>query len=175
MASPYPHEFAGAVPIPPATKAALLNECRHRQQTKADTARQAMDEAQASANGHSGAMEDKFESFRESCQIQRDLFARQLDDALTGLEVLRRLEESAARTGPQAPAPAVACLGTLVETDRGGRFFLSISLGPLPDPKGGAPWLAVSTSSPIGQVLVGRRVGDHFLFRGETHTITAVR
>lgn len=149
-------------------KAALLAECRRRQQEKADTARHAMNEAQASANEASGAMEDKFESFRENCQIQRDLFARQLDDALTGLAVLQRVADQ-----PASP-PVVAGLGALVETDRGGRFFLTVSLGPVPDPAGGAPWLAVSTSSPIGQALVGRRIGDPLTFRGEAHRVTVL-
>ncbi len=149
-------------------KAALLAECHRRQQEKAAAARRAMDDAQASANDASGAMEDKFESFREACQIQRDLFARQLDDALTGLAVLQRVAD-------QPPvAPTVAGLGALVETDRGGRFFLTISLGPVPDPLGGTPWLAVSTHAPIGQALVGRRVGDALAFRGEQHRIMAL-
>ena len=156
------------VPALAPRKAALLTECRRRQQEKADAARHAMNEAQASANEASGAMEDKFESFRENCQIQRDLFARQLDDALTGLAVLQRV-------AALPPAPAiVAGLGALVETDRGGRFFLCVSLGPVPDPAGGAPWLAVSTSSPIGQALVGRHVGDALTVRGEPHRIQAV-
>ncbi|MBC7448256.1 MAG: hypothetical protein H7330_09380 [Hymenobacteraceae bacterium] len=172
--------MSSSIPFPPPAyasanvKGALLVECRRRQQEKADAARRAMDDAQASANDHAGAMEDKFESFRENCQIQRDLFARQLDDALTGLAVLRRLDEAAARPGAPAAAPVIAGLGGLVETDRGGRFFLAISLGPIPDPAGGSPWLAVSTSSPIGQALVGRRVDDTLLFRGETHRLTAI-
>lgn len=148
-------------------KLTLLAECRRLQQEKADAARRAMDDAQASANDASGAMEDKFESFREACQIQRDLFARRLDEALTGLATLRRLEEHPTRA-------TVAGLGALVETDRGGRFFLAVSLGPVPNPAGGAPWLVVSTGSPIGQALVGRRVGETFSFRGETHRLTAV-
>ena len=152
-----------------APKTALLAECRRRQQAKADTARQAMEEAQASANGASGAMEDKFESFREACQIQRDLFARQLDDTLSGLAVLTRLQAAHA-TAP----PTVAGLGALVETDQGGRFFLALSLGPVPDPAGGAPWLVVSTGAPIGQALVGRRVGETFAFRGESHRVVAI-
>ena len=150
----------------PPLKVFLLAECRRRQQAKADTARQAMNDVQASANDASGAMEDKFESFREACQIQRDLFARQLDEALTGLAVLNRLDAGA--------APLVVGVGALVETDRGGQFFLAVSLGPVSGPAGGAPWLVVSTASPIGQALVGRRVGDTLTFRGETHRVTAL-
>lgn len=149
---------------PAPLRAVLLAECRRRQQEKADVARQAMEDVQASANEHNGAMEDKFESFRESCQIQRDLFARQLDEALTGLAILHRLE---AESAPQTHVG----LGALVQTDRGARFFIAISLGPVPDPAGGAPWLAVSTHSPIGQAMLGRQAGETFSFRGEQHRV----
>jgi hypothetical protein len=146
-------------------KAALLAACIQMQEEKAAVSRRAMEDVQASANEHNGAMEDKFESFRENCQIQRDLFARQLDEALTGLGVLHRIDVAGA-------APPIVGLGTMVETDRGGRFFLAISLGPVPDPAGGAPWLVVSKASPIGQAMVGRRVGEAFAFRGEQHVVT---
>ena len=158
-------------PAAVAVKTALLAECFVRQHAQADAARRAMEDAQASANGHAGAMEDKFESFRENCQIQRDLFARQLAEALAGLATLHRI-------GVDAPAPAVAGLGALIETDRSARFFLAISAGPLTVPAAApaadAPWMVVSTASPIGQALVGRRVGERFTFRGETHCVTAV-
>jgi hypothetical protein len=52
-------------------KQQLLSECRRVQQLKADNARQAMLDVQESANESQGAIEDKFESFREACQIQR--------------------------------------------------------------------------------------------------------
>jgi hypothetical protein len=153
----------------PATlrKQALLTVCRARQQAKADDARYAMNEAQASANDASGAMEDKYESFRENCQIQRDMFARQLDEALLGLGVLLRID-------PAAPPHVTAGLGAMVETDRGARFFIAISLGVVPVGGEAAPWLVMSTQSPIGQALLGRKVGDTFVFRSETHRITAI-
>ncbi len=154
-------------PAAVAVKTALLAECFVRQHAQADAARRAMEDAQASANGHAGAMEDKFESFRENCQIQRDLFARQLAEALAGLATLHRI-------GADAPAPAVAGLGALIETDRHAQFFLAISAGLLTVPAAAAPWMVVSTASPIGQALVGRRVGERFTFRGETHCVTAV-
>ena len=63
-------------------KRQLLQECLRIQNEQISAAKTAMNEAQESANEHHGAMEDKFESFREACQIQRDMFARQLDEAM---------------------------------------------------------------------------------------------
>src|SRR5687767_6895540 len=72
-------------------KQRLLAECLRLQNSQIQTAKSAMDEAQQSANEHQGALEDKFESFREACQIQRDMFAKQLDEAITTLSVLKRI------------------------------------------------------------------------------------
>src|SRR5919112_3616396 len=73
-------------------KQRLLSECLRIQNVQIQTAKNAMDEAQESANEHQGAgIEDKFESFREACQIQRDMFAKQLDEAITSLSVLKRI------------------------------------------------------------------------------------
>lgn len=123
-----------------------------------------MEDVQASANEHNGAMEDKFESFRENCQIQRDLFARQLDEALAGLAILHRIEAEPVVT-------TTVGLGSLVQTDRGGRFFVAISLGAVADPAGEAAWLAVSLHSPIGQAMMGKRQGESFTFRNDQHRI----
>ena len=74
-------------------KKQLLQECLRIQNEQINAARTAMDEAQQSANEHQGAIEDKFESFREACQIQRDMFAKQLAEGLNILQILKRINE----------------------------------------------------------------------------------
>lgn len=117
----------------------LLEECRRTQQQKADTARQAMELVQESANESQGAIEDKFESFREACQIQRDLFARQLDEALTGLQVLQRVSD----VRPPKDQPS---LGSVVVTDSQ-TFFVALSLGEIHVE--GQPYFVISAFSPL--------------------------
>ncbi|TGE28750.1 hypothetical protein [Hymenobacter metallicola] len=145
-------------------KQRLLAECRRVQQQKADNARQAMLDAQESATESQGAIEDKFESFREACQIQRDLFARQLDEALTGLQALQRVPE--ARCPKDQPG-----VGTVVVTDSQ-RFYISVSLGEIK--VDGEPYFAISAFSPLFQAMATSRVGETFNFRGKHYHIEEV-
>ena len=147
-----------------ALKQQLLAECRRVQQQKADTARQAMLDVQESANESQGAIEDKFESFREACQIQRDLYARQLDEALTSLQVLQRLPET--RVSHQEPS-----LGTIVVTDAQ-RFYISVSLGEIA--MEGEKYFVISAFSPMYQAMAKSRVGQTYTFRGRPYRIEAI-
>jgi hypothetical protein len=142
----------------------LLDECRRIQQQKVDTARQAMLLVQESANETQGAIEDKFESFREACHIQRDLYARQLDEALTGLQVLQRVSE----IRPSQDQPG---LGSIVTTDSQ-TYFIALSLGELT--VDGQTFCVISAFSPLYQAMRTARTGEVFSFRGKSHTILAV-
>ncbi|TGE13899.1 hypothetical protein [Hymenobacter elongatus] len=145
-------------------KQQLLTECRRVQQQKADTARQAMLEVQESAIESQSATEDKFESFWEACQIQRDLFARQLDEALNGLQALRRVPE--ARSPKDQPG-----VGTVVITDSQ-RFYIAVSLGEIKIED--ELYFAISAFSPLYQAMASSRVGDTFSFRGKPYRIEEV-
>ncbi|TGE24523.1 hypothetical protein E5K00_04740 [Hymenobacter aquaticus] len=145
-------------------KQQLLGECRRVQQQKADTARQAMLALEESALETQGSTEDTFESFRETCQLQRDLFARQLDEALTGLQALRRVPE--ARSPKDQPG-----VGTVVVTSAQ-RFYIALSLGEISVE--GEPYFAISAFSPLYQAMAGCRVGDTFSFRGRPYRIEDV-
>ncbi|MCC2544975.1 hypothetical protein LJY25_00840 [Hymenobacter sp. BT175] len=147
-----------------ALKQELLAECRRLQQQKVDTARQAMLDVQESANESQGAIEDKFESFREACQIQRDLYARQLDEALSGLQVLQRLPD--AHTPRNQPG-----LGSVVVTDSQ-TYYISLSLGEVK--VGGQTYCAISAFSPLYLAMAKTQVGETFSFRGKTHRIQEI-
>lgn len=65
----------------------------------------------------------------------------------------------------------IACLGSVIYTEKV-NYFLSISCGKLTaDNK---QFFAVSVSSPIGKLLLGKQVGDSFLFNGKKITIRFV-
>ncbi|SHJ49362.1 hypothetical protein SAMN02745146_3241 [Hymenobacter daecheongensis DSM 21074] len=142
----------------------LLAECCRIQQLKADNARQAMLEVQESANEGQGAIEDMFESFRAACQIQRDLFARQLDEALLGLRVLQRIP--AVQPHPEQPN-----LGTIIITDTQ-RFFIALSLGEIT--VAGEVYCVISAFSPLYLAMASRRVGDTFAFRDKKYCIKSI-
>ncbi|MDQ4142021.1 MAG: hypothetical protein M3142_16060, partial [Bacteroidota bacterium] len=116
-------------------KQRLLSECLRIQNVQIQTAKSAMDEAQESANEHQGAgIEDKFESFREACQIQRDMFAKQMDEAITVLAILKRIVAT--------KETKVITLGSVVHTNLQ-KYFVSASVGEVQ--VNGEKYYAIST------------------------------
>lgn len=144
-------------------KQQLLAECLRIQNSQIRTAKNAMDEAQQSANEHQGALEDKFESFREACQIQRDMFAKQLDEAITSMAVLKRIV--ATKENKQI------MLGSVIFTNLQ-KFFISVSLGEITvnDEK----YFAISAMSPLFKAMAGKNEGDEFSFRDKTYRIESI-
>lgn len=144
-------------------KQRLLNECLRIQNVQIQTAKSAMDEAQESANEHQGAMEDKFESFREACQIQRDMFAKQLDEAITTLSILKRINATKENKN--------IMLGSVIITNTQ-KFFISVSLGEIT--VDGEKYFAISAMSPLFKAMVNKEVGQEFSFRDNSYCIEAI-
>lgn len=137
-------------------KQQLLKECRKIIKEQIANAKKSMDEAQESANEHQGAIEDKFESFREACQIQRDMFAKQLEEALTRQALLNRVV--ATRLNKDI------MLGSIVRTD-GHNYFISVSLGEVKLQE--QEFFVISAMSPVFKAMVNKQVGESFDFRGK--------
>jgi transcription elongation GreA/GreB family factor len=145
------------------TKKHLLQSSIQVLNSQIKAAKDAMDEAQNSANEHQGAMEDKFESFRENCQIQRDMYARQLDELISTMAILRRI--NATKTNEDVS------FGAVVYTELQ-NYFIGVSLGELNNE--GESYFAISTMSPIFKAIAGKRAGDSFTFRDKEYKITQV-
>ncbi|QIX63318.1 hypothetical protein HER32_19930 [Hymenobacter sp. BT18] len=145
-------------------KRALLAECVHLQQQKVHHAQQAMEQAQESANEQPSASEDKFESFREACHIQRELFARHWQEAQRNLQVLQRLPDIA------VPAGSIG-LGAVVVTNRY-TYFIAVSLGEIQ--LEGEKYCVMSPFSPLFLAMAPHAVGDTFSFRGQSYSIQKV-
>ena len=141
-------------------KKQLLQECLRIQNEQINAARTAMDEAQQSANEHQGAIEDKFESFREACQIQRDMFAKQLAEGLNILQILKRI--NVMKENPEI------MLGSIVETDTQD-FFVSASLGMIK--VNDKNYFAISAMSPLFKEMAGKGKGDSFALRDKKYKI----
>jgi transcription elongation GreA/GreB family factor len=137
-------------------KLQLLKECRKIVKEQVANAKNAMDEAQESANEHQGAIEDKFESFREACQIQRDMFAKQLEEALSRQALLNRVVATKINKD--------IMLGSIVRTDSH-NYFVSVSLGELKLKE--EDFFVISAMSPVFKAMVNRQVGDSFEFLGK--------
>ena len=125
----------------------LLDERMH-------TAHAAMQAAQASANeeGKSSAG-DKYETARAMGQLDRDMHARQYETARQERQLLDRLADT--------PSADRVVPGSLVRTSAGW-FVLAVSAGKLA--VDGQEIIAVSAQSPVGAALLGKRVGEGFVF-----------
>lgn len=145
------------------TKKRLLQESNKLLNAQISAAKAAMDEAQESANDHQGAMEDKFESYRENCHIQRDMYARQLDELITTRSVLSRINATKANHD--------VSLGAVVHTELQ-NYFIGVSLGEIKID--GESYFAISGMSPLFKAMVGKTSGETFEFRDKSYKILQV-
>ena len=142
----------------------LLAKCFEYVDQRIETSRQAMNDAQASANeeGKSSAG-DKYETGRAMAQIERDKAAQQLDEAMKLRSILSQIKSTA--------KSEKIIQGSLVSTELNW-FFLAISMGKVSIE--GIDFLIIAPNSPIGQTLLGRKVSDQFTFAGKVHIIAKI-
>ncbi|GAB2768191.1 hypothetical protein GCM10027275_08380 [Rhabdobacter roseus] len=124
----------------------------------------AMDAAQASANEASkSSAGDKYETARAMGQLDRNMHARQYEQARQERAVLERVSEN--------EATKRVAVGTLVKTTSSW-YFIAVSVGAVA--LEGTTVLAVSAASPVGQVLIGKQAGEPFLFQGKKQQIESI-
>jgi transcription elongation GreA/GreB family factor len=145
-------------------KEQLWMQCQKIVEHRLATAQQAMDAAQESANqeGKSSAG-DKYETGRAMAQLERDKAAMQVEENKRMLTVLNQIGQSTSTDR--------VTLGSVVVTDHN-KFYVSISAGKLEI--GGESYVAISTQSPIGQLLLYKRTGEFFSFNNQTQNIISV-
>ena len=141
-------------------KKKLLQECTRILNEQISAAKAAMDDAQESANEHQGAIEDKFESFREACHIQRDMYARQLDELITTMSLLKRI--NATKISNEA------AFGSVIKTELQ-NYFIGVSLGEIKID--GNSYFAISGMSPVFKAMAGKTAGESFNFREKDYKI----
>lgn len=145
------------------TKKQLLAECFAIQTRLVETAKEAMKQAQESANEEEGSLEENYESFKSQLYMDRDMFARQVEEAINSFNQLRKIDLT-------KDSETIA-LGSLVVTDTQ-KFFISISLGELTVE--GKKYFAISTSTPLYKEMGGKRKGETFNFRDKKYKILEV-
>jgi hypothetical protein len=137
----------------PDLKKKLIEAAIAIQQKKVDASREAMLQAQETANEQGNSMADKHENFREMMQIDRDMYAKQMQEGLNVLAVLNRIDPEKKNTIP--------ALGAVVVTNSK-KFFVSASLGQLS--VDGETYIAISSQSPMFLAMTGKKKGGEFVF-----------
>lgn len=133
----------------------VLDLLKSQLDTRVQAAQEAMQNAQDSANEETkSSAGDKYETGRAMAQIERDRHAQLYDQLRQERAVLDRID-------PDFVFQRVG-LGALVTTSVG-VFFVSVSAGMVAID--GQKVIAMSPQSPLGASLMGKQVGDSFLFQ----------
>ncbi len=146
------------------TKVKLFQACnkylQKRAKTVENTIRSHQNALQSETKSSAG---DKHETGRAMLQLEMEKASQQLAD-------IRQMRETLAKV-KIATDSEIAHLGSLVYTNKG-NYFLSISAGQLQIDQ--EPYFAISVSSPIGKLLLGKRKNDLLVFHGNSITIKAI-
>jgi valyl-tRNA synthetase len=145
-------------------KKKLFEHCENYVNQKIIAAEEAISNAQRSANKETkNSSGDKYETGRSMMQLEIEKYSAQLNDGLTLKKVLNQIDTDKLYNSAQT--------GSLVETNQG-NFFISISAGKINvDNK---EYFSISYSSPIGQVIFNKLIGDKFIFRQKEYIIQSI-
>ncbi|MDW5289535.1 3-oxoacyl-ACP synthase [Formosa sp. PL04] len=106
---------------------------------------------------------DKHETGRAMLQLEREKFGTQLSEvnqvkqALSKINVLKQSE--------------TICLGSAIITDKS-NYFIAISAGEIEF--NNIKYFAIAPNTPIGQLLLSKKVGDKIVFRNQDFEIIKV-
>ncbi|MCD9017851.1 GreA/GreB family elongation factor [Parachryseolinea silvisoli] len=145
-------------------KQKLYALCRDHVQRRIQDISQALEEVKESANEETKSTAgDKYETARAMAQNEMEKLNAQLQEN-------RKLQQVLEQIDPLRSAPIIQ-LGSAVRTTQG-NFYIAVSAGALGEGK--EAYFAISPASPIGTLLIGRKVGDEFQFNKKTYRIDSV-
>ncbi|HET6243174.1 MAG: hypothetical protein H0V01_01290 [Bacteroidetes bacterium] len=145
-------------------KKQLKSHCIYLLEQRITTARKAMEMAQESANSEEkSSAGDKHETARASSQLERDMNARQLDQAKKELELAKKIDVEKIHSS--------ASIGSVIVTSEFW-FFISIGLGGVTID--GKKILFLSPNAPVAGLLNQKKTGESFIFNGKITQIKEV-
>ena len=146
-------------------KKQLFSLCEQYADNIIDTAQEAIDIAQSSANEETKSSSgDKYETGRSMMQLEIEKLSTQLAEGLKLKKTLAQINKVGVHQTVQP--------GSIVYTNNG-NFFISIGAGKLN--VDGTDFMAISFSSPIGQELFNKKENDAFEFRGKKFIIESLK
>lgn len=155
-------------------KATVIAHMKSLLDERMQVAWDAMEAAQESANDQGkSSMGDKYETSRSMGQLDRNMHARQYEQARQERLILEKIGEgdAPARSATARSSAERSSVGSLLETTAGW-FFIAVSLGVVKIEN--ETVLAVSSSSPVGASLLGKEPGTFFEFMKKEHRVVAL-
>jgi len=145
-------------------KIRLHQKCNEINQQRVLQLKTTIQEAQNAANNETkSSAGDKHETGRAMAQLETEKLTKQLTEAL-------KLEQTLNRINANESSKSIG-LGSIVITDNG-NFYLSISLGKVELEN--QLYFVISTLSPIGKLLIGKKENDTFSFNGKVYKIEKI-
>lgn len=143
-------------------KTELIKHLTEMQHQAISNARKAMEDAQEEANNY-GTPKDRYDGFRNQQMRRKDMFAKQLNQAMNNLDLLNKLDldQSHKTVG----------FGALVTTDRA-TFFVAIGIGIANF--NGEDVAVISMMVPLFHAMKNKQVGDFFSFNEHEYKILQI-
>ena len=146
-------------------KQQLYNQCMQYVQALITDAQAAINSAQQAANQETkSSAGDKYETGRAMMQQETDHHKIRLNQALQLKAALNNVPVTE-KTNAQAGT------GSIVHTNNG-NFYVAVSAGSITANQ--QTYMAVSSASPVGLKLKGKKAGDEFSLNNRNYKITAV-
>jgi transcription elongation GreA/GreB family factor len=140
----------------------LLHYCDNFLKERIDTLTMAISDSRISSwQDTKSSAGDKYETSREMIQGEIAQNARQLEEAQKLITVIEQIKNA-------SPDSNTIVVGSLVQTDKR-NFFIGIPIGVVELEQ--TEYAIISSSSPIGLILMGKKKGDVFQFQNKTYTI----
>jgi hypothetical protein len=138
-------------------KKVLLDVCLATLFSRMDVASSAMQSAQDAANSEDkSSAGDKYETGRAMSQLDRDMNARQFEEAKSALALAEKIPVN--QCYDKVVQGAVACTDACA-------FFLGVGLG-IKEVQG-REVVFLSSAAPLAMELMGKRKGDFVFFKGK--------
>jgi len=106
---------------------------------------------------------DKHETGRAMLQLEREKLGNQLVEIQKVTEILQKINPKIVATQ--------GCLGSIIYTSQA-NYFISVSVGELSVDN--EKFYAIASNTPIGKLLVGKKVGDTVSFREQSFVVEEV-
>jgi transcription elongation GreA/GreB family factor len=146
------------------TKEAILKSCEILVAKRVADIQEAMAASHEAANNETkSSAGDKYETTRAMMHFELEKLSGQLNEAEKLREALFQIAE--------APCTSTINLGNVITTNTA-TYFLGIGLGKINVENESV--FAISTASPIGQLLLGKSFGDEIVFNNTTQQILSV-
>lgn len=145
-------------------KEELLAECMTHVNTRSQTIEDTMTSHQKALQSETkSSAGDKHETGRAMLQLEMEKAGQQLT-------AIQRMKETLAKINPLKNTDVVN-LGAVVETSQG-NYFLSVSVGQISAQK--SSYFAISASSPIGQLMLGKKEKEVLVWNGREIKINKI-